>query len=119
MGWQRDRASDARIAHVDAVQREQGHARGEGARRHRGLRTVQAARMHRPVEPLAPVVEVARHEHVGFARHLGGEVFGQAILAIGARLDNGVMQELNRQVDQDGEEPRRVAARFLRQKGLA
>jgi osmoprotectant transport system substrate-binding protein len=41
------------------------------------------------------------------------------ILAIGARLDNGVMQELNRQVDQDGEEPREVAARFLQQQGLA
>jgi osmoprotectant transport system substrate-binding protein len=41
------------------------------------------------------------------------------LLAIGARLDNTVMQELNRQVDQDGEEPREVAARFLRQRGLA
>jgi osmoprotectant transport system substrate-binding protein len=30
------------------------------------------------------------------------------------RLDNAVMQELNRQVDQDGEEPRDVAARVLR-----
>ena len=41
------------------------------------------------------------------------------ILAIGAKLDNPVMQELNRQVDQDGEEPREVAARFLQQHGLA
>ena len=41
------------------------------------------------------------------------------LLAIGAKLDNPVMQELNRQVDQDGEEPREVAARFLRQRGLA
>ena len=30
------------------------------------------------------------------------------------RLDNGVMQRLNREVDQDGDEPREVAARFLR-----
>lgn len=30
------------------------------------------------------------------------------------RLDNAVMQRLNRQVDQDGDEPREVAARFLR-----
>ena len=29
------------------------------------------------------------------------------------------MQELNRQVDQDGEEPREVAARFLKRQGLA
>ena len=36
------------------------------------------------------------------------------LLAVGAQLDNPVMQELNRQVDQDGEEPREVAARFLR-----
>ena len=41
------------------------------------------------------------------------------LLAIGAKLDNPVMQELNRQVDQDGEEPREVAARFLKQQGLA
>jgi len=41
------------------------------------------------------------------------------LLAIGARLDNPVMQELNRQVDQDGEEPREVAARFLKRQGLA
>ncbi|TDH62641.1 ABC transporter [Dankookia rubra] len=41
------------------------------------------------------------------------------LLAIGAKLDNPVMQELNRQVDQDGEEPREVAARFLEQHGLA
>jgi osmoprotectant transport system substrate-binding protein len=31
------------------------------------------------------------------------------------RLDNAVMQQLNRRVDQDGEEPREVAAAFLRQ----
>ena len=41
------------------------------------------------------------------------------LLAIGAKLDNPVMQELNRQVDQDGEEPREVAARFLKRQGLA
>ena len=40
------------------------------------------------------------------------------LLAVGAKLDNPVMQELNRQVDQDGEEPREVAARFLREQGL-
>jgi osmoprotectant transport system substrate-binding protein len=37
---------------------------------------------------------------------------------IGARLDNRVAQELNRQVDQDGDEPREVAARFLAAQGL-
>ncbi|MDO9709096.1 glycine betaine ABC transporter substrate-binding protein [Paracraurococcus lichenis] len=37
---------------------------------------------------------------------------------IGAKLDNATAQELNRQVDQDGEEPREVAARFLREIGL-
>ncbi|MDB5374217.1 MAG: Osmoprotectant transport system substrate-binding protein [Belnapia sp.] len=41
------------------------------------------------------------------------------LLAVGARLDNPVMQALNRQVDQDGEEPREVAAHFLKQQGLA
>ena len=41
------------------------------------------------------------------------------LLAIGATLDNPVMQALNRQVDQDGEEPREVAARFLKRQGLA
>ena len=41
------------------------------------------------------------------------------LLAVGAKLDNPVMQELNRQVDQDGEEPREVAARFLQRHGLA
>jgi osmoprotectant transport system substrate-binding protein len=35
------------------------------------------------------------------------------LAAVNARLDNPVMQELNRQVDQDGDEPREVAARFL------
>ena len=34
---------------------------------------------------------------------------------INQRLDNARMQELNRQVDQDGDEPRDVAARFLRE----
>jgi osmoprotectant transport system permease protein len=34
-------------------------------------------------------------------------------------LDNEVMQELNRQVDQDGDEPREVAARFLQEHGIA
>ena len=33
---------------------------------------------------------------------------------VNRRLDNAAMQELNRQVDQDGDEPREVAARFLR-----
>ena len=33
---------------------------------------------------------------------------------VNRRLDNAVMQELNRQVDQDGDEPREAAARFLR-----
>jgi osmoprotectant transport system substrate-binding protein len=42
-----------------------------------------------------------------------------SLLAVGAKLDNPVMQELNRQVDQDGEEPREVAARFLHEQGLA
>lgn len=41
-----------------------------------------------------------------------------ALERIGARLDNPTAQELNRQVDQDGEEPREVAARFLRAQGL-
>ena len=36
-----------------------------------------------------------------------------ALARVNARLDNAVMQELNRQVDQDGDEPREVAARFL------
>jgi osmoprotectant transport system substrate-binding protein len=34
-------------------------------------------------------------------------------------IDNATMQELNRQVEVDKREPRRVAADFLRQKGLA
>lgn len=34
---------------------------------------------------------------------------------INRRLDNAVMQRLNREVDQDGDEPREVAARWLRQ----
>ncbi len=36
-----------------------------------------------------------------------------ALARVDARLDNPVMQELNRQVDQDGDEPREVSARFL------
>lgn len=36
-----------------------------------------------------------------------------ALEPVSRRLDNAVMQELNRQVDQDGDEPREVAARFL------
>lgn len=34
--------------------------------------------------------------------------------AVNARLDNATMQALNRQVDQDGDEPREVASRFLK-----
>ena len=34
--------------------------------------------------------------------------------AVSSRLDNAVMQRLNREVDQDGDEPREVARRFLR-----
>jgi osmoprotectant transport system substrate-binding protein len=37
---------------------------------------------------------------------------------VGAALDNGVMQELNRQVEVDKKEPRTVAANFLKAKGL-
>jgi osmoprotectant transport system substrate-binding protein len=37
----------------------------------------------------------------------------EALARVDARLDNRTMQELNRQVDQDGDEPREVAARFL------
>jgi osmoprotectant transport system substrate-binding protein len=37
----------------------------------------------------------------------------EAIEAVNRRLDNAAMQELNRQVDQDGDEPREVAGRFL------
>jgi osmoprotectant transport system substrate-binding protein len=36
-----------------------------------------------------------------------------ALERVDARLDNAVMQRLNREVDQDGYEPREVAARFL------
>lgn len=35
------------------------------------------------------------------------------LAAVGERLDNAVMQRLNREVDQDGDEPREVARRFL------
>ncbi len=63
-----------------------------------------------PPYQLAPVVrQAALREFPGLAAPL---------LAVGAKLDNPVMQELNRQVDQDGEEPREVAARFLKQQGL-
>ena len=41
-----------------------------------------------------------------------------ALDRVGRLLDNEVMQELNRQVDQDGDEPREVAARFLQEHGL-
>ncbi|WP_424813437.1 glycine betaine ABC transporter substrate-binding protein [Roseococcus sp. YIM B11640] len=37
----------------------------------------------------------------------------EALAAVGRRLDNSVMQRLNREVDQDGDEPREVARRFL------
>ena len=64
-----------------------------------------------PPYQLAPVVrQAALREFPGLAAPL---------LAVGAKLDNPVMQELNRQVDQDGEEPREVAARFLQRQGLA
>lgn len=36
------------------------------------------------------------------------------LAAISQRLDNAVMQRLNREVDQDGDEPREVVRRFLR-----
>ena len=36
------------------------------------------------------------------------------LAAISLRLDNAVMQRLNREVDQDGDEPREVVRRFLR-----
>ena len=38
---------------------------------------------------------------------------------VNAAIDNATMQELNRQVEVDKREPRRVAAEFLREKGLA
>ncbi len=41
-----------------------------------------------------------------------------ALARVDARLDNAVMQRLNAQVDQDGEEPRDVARAFLRLAGL-
>jgi osmoprotectant transport system substrate-binding protein len=40
-------------------------------------------------------------------------LLADTLARVDARLDNAVMQELNRQVDQDGDEPREVAARFL------
>lgn len=40
------------------------------------------------------------------------------LAAVGGRLDNAVMQRLNREVDQDGDEPREVARRFLRAQNL-
>ena len=43
-----------------------------------------------------------------------------AILAkVGELIDNPTMQELNRQVEVDKREPRRVASDFLKQKGLS
>ncbi len=42
----------------------------------------------------------------------------QVLERVDRLLDNEVMQELNRQVDQDGDEPREVAARFLQEHGL-
>ena len=62
-----------------------------------------------PYQLAAVVRQAALREWPGLAPPL---------LAIGAKLDNPVMQELNRQVDQDGEEPREVAARFLQRQGL-
>jgi osmoprotectant transport system substrate-binding protein len=41
----------------------------------------------------------------------------EALARVNRLLDNPVMQELNRQVDGDGDEPREVAARFLAQHG--
>ena len=41
----------------------------------------------------------------------------EALARVNERLDNPAMQELNRQVDQDGDEPREVAARFLARHG--
>ena len=40
------------------------------------------------------------------------------LAAVAGRLDNAVMQRLNREVDQDGDEPREVARRFLRAQNL-
>ena len=37
---------------------------------------------------------------------------------VGALIDNPTMQELNRQVEVDKKEPRRVAAEFLKAKGV-
>jgi osmoprotectant transport system substrate-binding protein len=39
------------------------------------------------------------------------------LLRVSAALDNAVMQRLNREVDKDGDEPREVAARFLKALG--
>jgi osmoprotectant transport system substrate-binding protein len=36
------------------------------------------------------------------------------LLRVGTALDNTLMQRLNREVDEDGDEPREVAARFLK-----
>ena len=59
---------------------------------------------------LAPVIrrEVAKNEAVV-----------QALARVNAILDNPTMQELNRQVEVDKREPRRVAAEFLKRNGLA
>ncbi|MCO6417464.1 hypothetical protein JYK14_15020 [Siccirubricoccus sp. KC 17139] len=40
------------------------------------------------------------------------------LAAVGQKLDNATMQRLNREVDQDGDEPREVASRFLHAQGL-
>ena len=75
-----------------------------------GYTVLQDDRALWPPYQLAPVVrQAALREFPGLAAPL---------LAVGAKLDNPVMQELNRQVDQGGEEPREVAARFLKQQGL-
>jgi osmoprotectant transport system substrate-binding protein len=67
-----------------------------------GLATLQDDRHLWPPYQLAAVVrQAALRDFPGLA---------PPILAIGGKLDNGVMRELNRQVDQDGEEPRASCA---------
>lgn len=58
---------------------------------------------------LAPVV---RMEVAGNAK------LAAALAGVNELIDNTVMQELNRQVEVDKREPRRVAAEFLRAKGI-
>ena len=62
-----------------------------------------------PPYQLAPVVrmEVARDPKVA-----------EALARVNALIDNATMQELNRQVEVDKKEPRRVAAEFLKGKGI-